>query len=328
MYQPEPGQPGDRGGAGGGGSGLGRLAAAAADNLIASPIAAGGLLNLPKRNAQLALDATTVIGALVVSAFAWRETGDLRELPSPVTAGGRLYFLGRDGNCEVVRTGTEFETIAVNQLDDKFDASPAVVGDELFLRGHKYLYCIAEPSGRSSTQLPDPIDQRTEHQAVELHCALPYIAARSPKTLTGQAVMQQVGIKVAAVLTAGMILALTPACSFSRSSRSSASSSRSSSRGSAPVAASQAGFEEEIAAIAVLYVGSNGRADDFQREISVAAKRNGIPYWELDERIFFAIGTGLKRAGVSQTAVSTLPFLQGVRNATHFNAIQKAYAAR
>ena len=33
---------------------------------------------------------------------------------------------------------------ATNKLDEKFDASPAVVGKELFLRGHEYLYCVAE----------------------------------------------------------------------------------------------------------------------------------------------------------------------------------------
>ena len=30
------------------------------------------------------------------------------------------------------------------QLDDSFSASAAIVGNELFLRGERYLYCIAE----------------------------------------------------------------------------------------------------------------------------------------------------------------------------------------
>lgn len=29
-------------------------------------------------------------------------------------------------------------------FDKKFDASPVAVGNELFLRGHKTLYCLAE----------------------------------------------------------------------------------------------------------------------------------------------------------------------------------------
>lgn len=33
---------------------------------------------------------------------------------------------------------------ATNKLDEKFDVSPAVVGKEFFLRGHEYLFCLAE----------------------------------------------------------------------------------------------------------------------------------------------------------------------------------------
>jgi hypothetical protein len=35
--------------------------------------------------------------------------------------------------------------LAINTLDDGFDASPALVDNELYLRGNRYLYCIAEP---------------------------------------------------------------------------------------------------------------------------------------------------------------------------------------
>lgn len=147
--------------------------------------------------------------------------------------------------------------------------------------------------------------------------------------------MKSVNVKVGAVLTAVMLLAVSSACSFSRSSRSSSRSS--SQKSEAPVAIEQepeqaqemetsnVGFQEEIAAIAVLYVGASGSAEDFQRDISAAAKRNGIPYWELDERVFTAIGIGLERVGVKRQAIASLPFLQGVRNATNFNAIGNAY---
>lgn len=35
-------------------------------------------------------------------------------------------------------------TLAVNRLDDRFSASAALVGSEMFLRGERYLYCIRE----------------------------------------------------------------------------------------------------------------------------------------------------------------------------------------
>jgi len=34
--------------------------------------------------------------------------------------------------------------LAVDRLEDKFDAFPAAAGRDLFLRGREYLYCIAE----------------------------------------------------------------------------------------------------------------------------------------------------------------------------------------
>jgi len=63
---------------------------------------------------------------------------------SPVGAGGRVYAPGRKGNTIVFRHGPELEILAVNQLDDGFDASPAVAEDALYLRGQRFLYCIAE----------------------------------------------------------------------------------------------------------------------------------------------------------------------------------------
>lgn len=63
---------------------------------------------------------------------------------SPVGAGGRVYLAGRNGTSIVIKNSGQFEILATNKLDEKFDASPAVVGNELFLRGHEYLYCLAE----------------------------------------------------------------------------------------------------------------------------------------------------------------------------------------
>ncbi len=62
---------------------------------------------------------------------------------SPVAANGHLYVLGRDGTCLVLKQGPKLEIAARNKLDDKTDASIALAGNELFIRGHKSLYCIA-----------------------------------------------------------------------------------------------------------------------------------------------------------------------------------------
>jgi outer membrane protein assembly factor BamB len=67
---------------------------------------------------------------------------------SPVGAAGRIYITGRDGNTVVLRHDRENAALAVNHLEDSFSASPAVVDCEFYLRGERFLYCIAEPSPR------------------------------------------------------------------------------------------------------------------------------------------------------------------------------------
>jgi outer membrane protein assembly factor BamB len=63
---------------------------------------------------------------------------------SPAGAAGRLYFVGRDGTTVVLRRADKMEVLAVNRLDDPIDASPVIVGRQLFLRGHNHLYCLEE----------------------------------------------------------------------------------------------------------------------------------------------------------------------------------------
>lgn len=63
---------------------------------------------------------------------------------SPVGAEGRIYFAGRNGATSVVKHGSELEILATNQLDEAIDATPALVGNEIIIRGEKSLYCIGE----------------------------------------------------------------------------------------------------------------------------------------------------------------------------------------
>ena len=62
---------------------------------------------------------------------------------SLVGAEDRVYILGRNGVTYVLERGPKLRTLAVNRLDDRFTASPAIAGREIYLRGHDHLYCIA-----------------------------------------------------------------------------------------------------------------------------------------------------------------------------------------
>ncbi len=69
----------------------------------------------------------------------------LRDLyASPVGAAGRVYFTARDGTTVVLRHADKLEVLATNQLGEPVDASPAIVGDDIFIRSNKHLYCISE----------------------------------------------------------------------------------------------------------------------------------------------------------------------------------------
>ena len=63
---------------------------------------------------------------------------------SPVAARDRVYVLGRDGTCLVLKLGPKLEILATNEVSDKTDASLALAGKEIFLRGRRSLYCIAQ----------------------------------------------------------------------------------------------------------------------------------------------------------------------------------------
>ena len=63
---------------------------------------------------------------------------------SPVGANGRVYLVGRNGTTVVIKASDTLEILSTNALEDRIDASPALAGKDLLLRGHEYLYCISE----------------------------------------------------------------------------------------------------------------------------------------------------------------------------------------
>ena len=61
---------------------------------------------------------------------------------SLAVAAGRLYVVGRDGKTAVLRVAPKYELLALNELDDRIDASPVFVGNRLYLRGRERLYAL------------------------------------------------------------------------------------------------------------------------------------------------------------------------------------------
>ncbi len=73
-----------------------------------------------------------------------RLTGLRSIYASPLAANGHVYFVGREGTCVVLKDDATFSVAAVNQINDRIDASPVVVGNRLFLRSWTKLYCLQE----------------------------------------------------------------------------------------------------------------------------------------------------------------------------------------
>jgi outer membrane protein assembly factor BamB len=108
---------------------------------VPSPLLYGGALYLLKSNSGVLTVFEARTGRKLYGEQ--RLEGVPNVYASPLGAGGRVYIAGRDGGVAVVQQGAEFKLLALNRLDDGFDASPVAVGDELYLRGRKYLYRIS-----------------------------------------------------------------------------------------------------------------------------------------------------------------------------------------
>jgi outer membrane protein assembly factor BamB len=109
---------------------------------VPSPLLYDGILYLLKSNSGIlsAFDAATGKPHYQLA----RLEGAPNVFASPAGAAGRVYVPGQDGTTVVLKHGPAFEVIAQNKLDDGFNASPALVDGEIYLRGAKSLYCIAE----------------------------------------------------------------------------------------------------------------------------------------------------------------------------------------
>lgn len=61
---------------------------------------------------------------------------------SPVGAAGNVYFVGRNGVTYVLKNSDTLEIVSINKLDGGIECTPAVAGNQIFLKGKQNLYCI------------------------------------------------------------------------------------------------------------------------------------------------------------------------------------------
>ena len=111
---------------------------------IPSPLLYDGLLFYSQSNQSILTCVDSKTGETV---YGPERIGQLSNIyASPVGASGRVYITGRDGTTLVIQRSRTLTELATNRLDDRFDASPALAGKQLFLRGAKNLYCLEADS--------------------------------------------------------------------------------------------------------------------------------------------------------------------------------------
>jgi outer membrane protein assembly factor BamB len=72
----------------------------------------------------------------------WRERIGGNFCASPLAADGRLYLVSREGKTTVLQPGRKFVRLAECTLEGPIIASPAAVGQSIYLRTDKHLFCI------------------------------------------------------------------------------------------------------------------------------------------------------------------------------------------
>jgi outer membrane protein assembly factor BamB len=75
--------------------------------------------------------------------FSERLTGVSTASSPFTTPDGRVYLAG-GGKSYVIKTGPKLEVLAVNDLNDASEASAAVAGGRIYLKGRQNLYCVGK----------------------------------------------------------------------------------------------------------------------------------------------------------------------------------------
>lgn len=120
-----------------------RVAWTSSSVAISSPILYEGRLLVVRSNG-IALSIDPKTGKVLHEERLPGRTGGV--YASPVVADGRFYVVSRKRGTFVYSADGKFELLARNELGDKsqFNASPALVGKQLFLRSDRFLYCIED----------------------------------------------------------------------------------------------------------------------------------------------------------------------------------------
>ena len=101
---------------------------------LASGAAAVNPQKMDSRTARLAVRGSKVL---------WEKELDRGFWSSPIAAADRVYLIDRSGAMQVFKLDDEFELLAESKMREGAYATPAFVGDRIYIRGLTHLFCIS-----------------------------------------------------------------------------------------------------------------------------------------------------------------------------------------
>jgi outer membrane protein assembly factor BamB len=109
---------------------------------VTSPLVYGSTIYFTKSRSAVLSSVDAKTGKYIIAQDRLPDMSSI--YASPVAASDQIYISSREGVTLVIKPATQLEIVATNKLDETIDASPAIVGKELFIRTEGNLYCISE----------------------------------------------------------------------------------------------------------------------------------------------------------------------------------------
>ncbi|MCA9202210.1 MAG: PQQ-binding-like beta-propeller repeat protein, partial [Planctomycetales bacterium] len=109
---------------------------------VASPLLSGERLYFYKAKTGLLTCVNAKTGEPYFTAE--RIPGMSSTYASPIAAGGYVYLTDRSGKIVVIKDAGKLEIVATNDVGEPVDATPAPVGNQLFVRSADSLFCFSD----------------------------------------------------------------------------------------------------------------------------------------------------------------------------------------
>lgn len=111
---------------------------------ISSPTLVKDSIYLVKGNSGILSSVNARDGSTIMDSV--RLPGIEQMYASLISAADYIYACGRSGEIVVFKHGNEYQQVHQVNLGEPIDATPAISGNLLIIRGHQSLYCFEKPS--------------------------------------------------------------------------------------------------------------------------------------------------------------------------------------